>query len=181
VQRRLLPHHSNTATPLSVGLSTADLPLEEERKNSKPKGRKTVENRSKRGKEKTKIKLTVCGVCLALQVTLFSPPARKGRGEEVVADPLFVWIFRRRRVEKTCRHCSGDPKVLQRVVPVAWSFQHCSRGFSFVIFSRGCVFSDYFYLIILNSCHFVICKCVCMRKTYQKRGVCLYFISVIKL
>jgi len=87
VQRRLLPHHSNTATPLSVGLSTADLPLEEERKNSKPKGRKTVENRSKRGKEKTKIKLTVCGVCLALQVTLFSPPARKGRGEEVVADP----------------------------------------------------------------------------------------------
>jgi hypothetical protein len=92
-----------------------------------------------------------------LQVTLFSPPARKGRGEEVVADPPVCLDFpaaaresRRRqwrwRVEKTRRHCSGDPKDSQR----------CSGGLglpalvprlSFVIFRRGCVFSDYLYLI----------------------------------
>jgi len=44
---------------------------------------------------------------LALQVTLPSPPAGKGRGEETIPDPLFAWIFWQWRVEKTRRHCSA--------------------------------------------------------------------------
>jgi hypothetical protein len=70
---------------------------------------------------KEESKTDCCCDLVALQVTWFSPPARKGRGEEVVADPPVCLDFTaaarestrrqwRWRVEETHRHCSRAQK-----------------------------------------------------------------------
>jgi len=68
-----------------------------------------------------------------LQVTLLSPPARKGRGEEAVTDPLVAWLFSLRRVDS--RAASGGargedaPPLFQRPETFPPLFLQIPKGF----------------------------------------------------
>jgi hypothetical protein len=140
------PETGSAVTPPSRSFLLTVSHLKRRRRRSPPNHQiyhRQKENKQRREKaeeldreKKNKIKSTVCGVCLTLQVTLFSLLARKGRGEEVVTDPLFVWIFWRRRVNPRAasgcgawRRRAATVQATQRLhntVPVTWGFRHYS-------------------------------------------------------
>jgi len=98
VQRHLLPHHSNTATPLSVGFSTADLPPEGEGKNNKPTKTQTKQiwrrRRKKQIREKVKKIKNDCLCFCFLQVTVGVTVGREGkRGGGCYRPPVSRFVF----------------------------------------------------------------------------------------